>query len=319
MRDEPSRTLSFLRESDIQSLGYDWHALLDVIEETTSCLANGDFVQPIKPYLRYGDLKNRMIAMPAYVGGTIRRAWLKWIAGFPGNIERGLSRAHSVTIINESETGAPLAIMESSMLSAVRTAAVSAFFLKQFATLLGESFRVGIIGFGPVGRTHLLMMDQLYGDRVTEYLLYDIRGVRGESSVSTTRECTDWREVYDQADVVITCTVSKERYIHYPPPASGKILLHVSLRDYEPHVLDHIPLIVVDHWEEVCREQTDIECWHKHGGGLQERVLELPEILRSEYVRQLVNERPTVMFSPMGMAVYDIAVADYFLRLADVR
>lgn len=57
------------------------------------CLANNEFAQPIKPYLRYNNLKNRIIAMPAYAGGECDMAGIKWIASYPDNINQ-IGRAH---------------------------------------------------------------------------------------------------------------------------------------------------------------------------------------------------------------------------------
>jgi N-[(2S)-2-amino-2-carboxyethyl]-L-glutamate dehydrogenase len=60
----------YLNQSDIENIGIDWVSITKVIESTVRRLGENDFAQPIKPYLRYQDLKNRIIAMPAYVGGS---------------------------------------------------------------------------------------------------------------------------------------------------------------------------------------------------------------------------------------------------------
>jgi 2,3-diaminopropionate biosynthesis protein SbnB len=312
-----------LRQAEVEALGCDWRVLRAIIAEVNACLRTGDAAQPIKPYLRYGDSRNRIIAMPAYVGGTVHRAGLKWIASFPGNRAHHLARAHSLTVLNDADTGVPLAVMDSAILSARRTAAVSACFLQQCEAWLSQPFRVGLIGCGPIGLIHLQMMKSLYGNRVHEYLVYDVQVEAGErfrqwaeSEEISLKICTSWRAVYEQADVLMTCTAATERYIDILPPMSGKILLHVSLRDYKPHVMEQIPLVVVDRWEEVCREGTDIEVWQRQCAGVKERVQEWPGKMEGDLWQEFADERATVMFSPMGMAVYDIAVADYYYRLA---
>ena len=49
----------YLNEKYLREVGINWEQLVDVIERTVRCLGDKDFVQPVKPYLRYRDLKNR--------------------------------------------------------------------------------------------------------------------------------------------------------------------------------------------------------------------------------------------------------------------
>ena len=88
----------YLNDRDIQAVGLDWPALLDALEAAVHIADTGEYAQPIKPYLRYGDPRNRIIAMPAYIGGTVHAAGIKWIASFPDNIHHGQPRAHSVMV-----------------------------------------------------------------------------------------------------------------------------------------------------------------------------------------------------------------------------
>lgn len=311
----------YFTEADVSAIEISWEGLIHAMRQTVIALKSGDFSQPIKPYLRYPPLKNRLIAMPAYVGGEINRAGMKWIASFPENHQIGLPRAHSVTILNHPRTGQPLAVFNSTLLSTIRTAAVSGLFLEEFAEWLPPSFRVGIIGFGPIGRYHLQMMATRYGERIEQFCLFDLRFADEPNWADEwvhhsrpTTICASWEEVYDRCDVLITATVAANRYIHRVPPSTGKILLHISLRDYQSEVVNRIPFVVVDSWDEVCREQTDIECWANECGGQRHSVLELADAISSERLQVLSKERPTVMFCPMGMAVFDIATADFYLR-----
>lgn len=60
----------YLNDRDIREVGLDWPSLVESIETTVRILDSGDYAQPVKPYLRYKNPQNRIIAMPAYVGGT---------------------------------------------------------------------------------------------------------------------------------------------------------------------------------------------------------------------------------------------------------
>ena len=122
----------YLNEDHIIEIGINWNKTIDVIEDAVECIASNDFAQPIKPYLRYHDLKNRIIAMPAFTGGNINTSGIKWIASFPDNINIGIPRAHSAVILNNAETGQPNALLNTALASIIRTVSVSGLIIKYF-------------------------------------------------------------------------------------------------------------------------------------------------------------------------------------------
>src|SRR5688572_18759407 len=112
----------YLNENHIKAIGINWSEIIETIRDAVIAMSHGDFAQPIKPYLRYKDPVNRIIAMPAYVGGKSSSSGIKWIASFPNNLARSLPRAHSVTILNRVDTGVPFSIINTPIISAIRTA-----------------------------------------------------------------------------------------------------------------------------------------------------------------------------------------------------
>lgn len=316
--------MRYLNESDLLHLGADWERMIDAIEKAVRSLDQGDFAQPIKPYLRYRNLKNRIIAMPAFLGGDCDMAGIKWIASFPGNIGEGIPRAHSVVVLNESDTGVPVAIINTPLLSILRTASVSGLMLRYFiATRKLDKFNVGIIGFGPIGRWHLKMILSLYGEKINKIFLYDIRPVIDIESIDTKYKekivvVSDWRDAYQDSDIFITCTVSDERYIDEQPKV-GSLQLNVSLRDYREGIFDFVKGgIVVDNWDEVCRENTDIENMHKTRDLQEGDVMTMDDVVCRNGIGSMKSGQ-VVMFNPMGMGVFDIATATHFVRLAEER
>jgi 2,3-diaminopropionate biosynthesis protein SbnB len=309
----------YLDERDIRAIGVDWHETVRVIEEAVRCLASGDFAQPIKPYLRYRDKQNRIIAMPAFVGGPFDVAGLKWIASFPGNIDRGVPRAHSILVLNDAGTGAPVAIVNTALLSIIRTASVSGLVLRAFDEARPRgAVKLGMTGFGPIGQNHLRMCAALLGPRLERVSIYDTRAVAPAIDFMDPARVTvakSWQEAYDDADVFITCTVSPAPYIDRRPKP-GSLQLNVSLRDYTPAVFDWVKGgIIVDDWEEVCREGTDIEVLHREKGLQQADTRSIVDVVVGGAVAAVPAERP-VMFNPMGMGVFDIATAAYYVKKA---
>ncbi|WP_445454942.1 2,3-diaminopropionate biosynthesis protein SbnB [Flavobacterium sp. HNIBRBA15423] len=313
----------YLNDKNVRELNLDWNNNIKVIADAINCLSLNDSAQPIKPYLRYGNAKNRIIAMPAFVGGNINKAGIKWIASFPDNINKGIARAHSVITLNEAETGIPVGVINSGAISAIRTASVSGYIMKLFIEQRkSQNFKIGIIGFGPIGQMHLAMCNALLGENIESIMLYDLKGVdRDLIDVNLNKNVTvvsSWEEAYADADIFITCTVSNDRYIDKQPKA-GSLHLNVSLRDYKSEVFPWFSkAIIVDDWDEVCRENTDIEMFHKTNALQKEAVIEIKNLLTEEYFSSLDNEQ-AFMFNPMGMAIFDIAIANNFLKLADQR
>lgn len=309
--------MRYLNEENINEVGIDWGETISVIEGAVSCLGKKDFSQPVKPYLRYKEMKNRIIAMPAFVGGDFDMAGIKWIASFPDNIQKNIPRAHSVVILNKADTGKPVAIINTALLSIIRTVSVSGALMKSYDRARNlNKFKLGIIGWGPIGQHHLKMCMQMFGDGITDVYLYDLRPVIDKKNIGyegrvQIHVVNSWEEVYDSSDVFITCTVSKVPYID-KNPKKGMLLLNVSLRDYTTDIFDAVKdQIIVDDWEEVCRENTDIENMHKEKGLMEEHTRSIIDAVCEDCIKEYEPDS-TVMFNPMGMAVFDIAMGAHY-------
>lgn len=310
--------MKYLNEKNIREIGVNWLENINVIEETVRCLDKGDFAQPIKPYLRYRDLKNRIIAMPAFVGGKFNIAGIKWIASFPDNIKNRIPRAHSVVILNNADSGEPVAVINTAFLSIIRTASVSGLIMRYYDYARNlKKFNLGIVGWGPIGKNHFKLFTELYGNRIEKIFLYDMVSINKNEIDFDDKEkiivTKNWEEAYRDADVFITCTVSKDRYINMRPK-EGSLQLNVSLRDYKADIFDYVKSnIVVDDWDEVCRENTDIELFHKEKGLNKESVKTINDVVCRNYFESLGKEQ-CIMFNPMGMGVFDMAIGNYYFE-----
>ncbi len=304
----------YLNDGHIRRIGISWPLLSERIEHALQLFGTPGVAQPVKPYLRFGNPNNRIIAMPAFVGGVIGISGIKWIASYPGNVGLGLPRAHGTIVLNDPDNGIPVAVLNGGLLNELRTAAVSSVMLKAyFALNRRERYRIGLIGWGPIGRRQLEMLLALFGDRIASVALFDIRGVPGESAEQIgglrTAVASSWQEAYRESDIVLTCTSSAERYID-ESPEPGSLLLNVSLRDYRPESIRGLK-VVVDDWQEACRENTDIERMHLEAGLRESDVLTLRDAVHSDALRRLDASRP-IFFNPMGMAAFDMAIAAYY-------
>src|SRR6266487_3560449 len=166
-----------------------------IVREAYLAHARGESVNPDCYFLRFPDKPDcRIIALPAYLGNGFGVAGLKWIASYPANIQRGFPRASAVLVLNNYDTGYPFAILESSIISAARTAAsavLAAYWLN------GRSRRahsLGIVGTGFIARyVYDFLVDT--GWEIDEVQLYDTSPDESEKFRHTTCRLEHHRSV----------------------------------------------------------------------------------------------------------------------------
>jgi ornithine cyclodeaminase/alanine dehydrogenase len=114
--------------------------------------------------------------MPAFIP-AMKSAGIKWVSGFPENYRRELPYVSGLIVLNDSETGLPLAVMDCVWITAQRTAAASAVSAKHLARSDAET--VGILGCGVQGRSHLRALHTIFP--LTKAMAYDTDASARES------------------------------------------------------------------------------------------------------------------------------------------
>src|SRR5437764_12161964 len=152
-----------------------------IVREAYLAHADGQSVNPDSYFLRFPDKPDcRIIALPAYLGNGFEVAGLKWIASYPANVQRGFPRASAVLVLNNYETGYPFAILESSIISAARTAASAALAAYWLSGRSRRTPSLGIVGTGFIARyVYDFLVDT--GWAITDVRLYDTSPVESEN------------------------------------------------------------------------------------------------------------------------------------------
>jgi ornithine cyclodeaminase/alanine dehydrogenase-like protein (mu-crystallin family) len=152
-----SRTFVYLSRAEVAGLLPPVEEQLDLVEETYRAVGAGRVELPPKPGI-HPRPDSFIHAMPAYLrDGDV--AALKWVAGYPANKERGLPYISGLIVLNEADTGLPVAIMDGAEITAARTAAASGVCIRRFAPE-GWS-RAAVLGAGEQGRFHLRVLRAL--------------------------------------------------------------------------------------------------------------------------------------------------------------
>ena len=296
--------------------------ILETVGKAYRAHARGQSSLPHSTFLRFPDAPaNRIIALPAYLGGEVNSAGVKWIASFPGNLKQGVDRASAVLVLNSSATGRPKAIMEGSIISAKRTAASAALGAK--ALDQGRSEKAGIIGCGPIN-FEIVRFLLAACPQVRALALYDLSQDRAEGFKAQCEEsftgvrieiARSAQQVFEASSLISFATTAGQPHVSSLEACpAGTTILHISLRDLAPEVILSADNIV-DDADHVCRAQTSIHLTEQKTGHRNFMRCSLGEILNGDAVARKNAEGLTI-FSPFGLGILDIAVGEYALQEA---
>jgi ornithine cyclodeaminase/alanine dehydrogenase len=160
----------YLSQAEVVSVGLRMAEIIELLEKAFREKGEGRVEMPPKPGIHPGGGDNFIHAMPAYIP-ALGSAGMKWVSGFPANYTRGLPYITGLLILNDPETGVPLAVMDCAWITAMRTAAASAVAARRLAR--PESASLGILGCGVQGLTHTEALNVLFP--LKQVYAYDIR------------------------------------------------------------------------------------------------------------------------------------------------
>lgn len=258
---------------------------------------------------------DRFIALPAYLGGEIQCAGLKWISSFPGNIRAGIDRASAVLILNSIKTGRPKAIMEGSVISAKRTAASAAIAAE---LLMTEKRAVaGFIGCGVIN-FEIARFLRCTCPTIEKFLLFDLARNRADEFQ---RKCqnmfpdvavevaTDMEAVLGGANLISFATTATVPYVSdLKSCRPGSVVLNISLRDLSAEAVlssDN----VVDDLDHVCRANTSVHLAERKVGNRDFVRCSIADLLRGDAVAKAQDHLVSI-FSPFGLGVLDVALGE---------
>lgn len=280
----------------------------------------GGIVNPPSLFLRPSPGRpERFIALPAALGDPAPAVGIKWIGSFPGNLDGGLPRASAVILLNDPETGFPVACLEGAVISATRTA-LSAVVGAETLAGRRETGRLAVIGAGVISRRTVAML-LASGWRLGEVVVFDPRvdqaaGLLQEIGVGG-RVVGSPEEAVAGADLVLIATTATTPWFDDPVLSRpGVTVLHLSLRDITAPTMaacDH----VVDDPTHAAREGTSLELALREAGLAPEAVRPIGALLSGEAPPR--DPGRSVIYSPFGLGSLDVALAHFVLDRARDR
>jgi 2,3-diaminopropionate biosynthesis protein SbnB len=291
--------------------------ITELVEATYQLHCAGDSVNPPSYFLQFPDRPNaRIIALPASIGGSIRVDGLKWVSSFPDNVANGIPRASAVLILNDHDTGYPLACLESSIISATRTAALAASAAGWLSRGRPRPARVGFFGTGLIARyIHTFLagngwtFDEIGVHDLSADSMAGFRGYLEGSGATGEITCYDRAEdLISASDLVVFATIAGQPHVTEPSWFKhNPVVLHVSLRDLAPEILLE-SVNLVDDVEHCLKANTSPHLVEQVTGSREFLAGTLGEVMAG---RVSVPADRTVVFSPFGLGVLDLAVGKH--------
>lgn len=312
--------LRYLSRGDALEAGAgDWHAVLADVSATTRLLRAGEAgmvsesVMPIGP-----DPRANAYALPAFVGGHYDAVGLKWTV-HRAEPDGDLPSIVSSTIINRRSDGRPMGMVESAMLTRMRTAAVSAIAIRALAP--ANPGAVAVLGAGAQARAHVEMLLALFPAPGTIRVWNRdagrrdamLAGLDGGGRVVAAESIAD---ALDGAQVVLCCTSAPQPLLDRRAVVPGRLVVQVGYNEVGFDLIDAVDHVVVDLWGAFA-ETSAKSVFQMYRAGLfaPTRVAaDLPSLIVDGW-RPRVDA--SVLFSSFGLNVFDIALAARVLGQAE--
>lgn len=206
MSNRLGREFLYLSQADVAGLGLSMGDIIAALEVMFREKAAGRVEMPPKPGVHTRP-DAFLHAMPAYIPAQ-NAVGMKWVGGYPENHRHHLPYISGLIVLNDAETGVPIAIMDCVWITAKRTGAATAVAAKYLAR--PESRTLGILGCGVQGRSNLEALNVVFKLRAVR--AFDVDRAASESFArEMSAQCgldvvpvSEPREAVVDCDLVVT-------------------------------------------------------------------------------------------------------------------
>jgi ornithine cyclodeaminase/alanine dehydrogenase-like protein (mu-crystallin family) len=316
--------LLILTHSEVEQL-LPMDQCIAVMGEALAALARGEADQPLRTIFKPANVKGVLAMMPALRAGDSPMFGLKAICVFPGNAATGLDAHQGGVMLFDGTTGVPLALVNASAITAIRTAAVSALATSLLAR--EEAAELAIIGAGVQARTHLSAMAcvrpikrariasgrfdsaQKFAIEMQPQFPFPIEPV--ETAEAAVRG----------ADLIVTATTARAPVVQRDWIAPGAHINAIGTFSPNAREIDTATMtaatLFCDARESVLNEAGDYLLAAKEGAiGPDHIRAELGEVLIKTHPGRTSRDEIT-LFKSLGIAIEDLAAAAYIYRKAE--
>lgn len=314
-----------LREAEVRAL-LTMEQTIGLMEDALRAFSTGGVVQPVRQVVIAEGHRGFLGLMPAYMVAQ-EALGAKAVTYYPMNANRRLPTHLAVILLWESQTGRPLALMDGRLITEMRTAAVSAAATKALARR--DAHSLAILGAGVQARSHLealRLVRELEQVRVWSRTEARARQLGEEMQQHFTRSievCATPKQAVRGADIIVTATSSQTPVLQGGWVASGAHINAVGAARPDWRELDNDVVrqarIFVDSRAGALTESGDVILAVREGAINEHHIIgEIGEVLAGA-VPGRITEADVTLFKSLGMAVEDVATANYVYAQARKR
>ena len=305
--------------------GLDMDGTIAIVEEALRLHAKGEAIAPKKSSILWSDdldsdeRLGRVMAMPAYVGGDLDVVGMKWIPSVPDNATRGLPRGIGVVLLSDRETGLPIAVLDGTVVSAMRTGAIGGIAARVLANP-GSSIAT-LLGAGVQARTQLMALERTLA--LEEVRVHDVVADRAAEFCERERRAgfrlapvDDPAEACAGSAVVVAATMADAPFV--PPEwlEPGSVFISISSLDPTLELIAACDVWVTDVWEhETGHHSRPFARALAAGVVAREQVVQLGDLLVGNVSGRTARDQ-RIFVSPVGVGIEDVAEAWRVVRRA---
>ena len=315
--------LLFLNRADVEAL-LPMAECIEVVEEALRALARGDALQPLRSALWMPDRHGLLGVMPGILGSlgggdpNDPVTGVKVITVMPGNHAHGEESHQGVVVLFEQERGRPLAVLDATAITAIRTAAASAVATRALAR--EDAGDLAILGSGTQARSHLEAMRAVRTLRRVRVWSRNPESARRFAQDEGVEAAPSAREAVQGADLVCTVTAATSPILQGDWISPGAHVNAVGACTPKARELDAAAVararLFVDRRESALAEAGDFLLAREEGAVTDAHILgELGEVLEGRVPGRQSGEEIT-LFKSLGIAVEDLAAGRHVYRKA---
>jgi alanine dehydrogenase len=294
-------------------------ACIDVMAEALGTLGRGGAVLPLRSMVWKPDRTGLLGLMPGYLGEPASLG-LKVVSIFPGNHGTGYDSHQGVVLLFDLAHGTPIAILDASSITAIRTAAVSGVATRALAR--DDAGDLAILGSGVQAATHLAAMRAVRSlRRVRVWSRNPAHAQRFADTAPVAVEVmASARDAVEGADLVCTTTAAPTPILEGDWLAPGAHINAVGACFATTRELDTAAVarsrLIVDRRESTLAESGDFLLARADGAIGDDHIAgELGDVLLGRIIGRRAADEVT-LFKSLGIAIEDLAAAHYIYAQA---